>query len=153
MSLPQEACALIHSFGELVSGVPASEATLKEILAYFWQPRHLYFETEPDLRVEIEGHKHYKRKRGGETELVEELVTLYVHHLQDPIGPGNYRPRRVLFRGAVTSADDTEGFLKHLTKCRRIVRVVRAGGLCACGRLKLTNARLCAECAIREFLQ
>ena len=153
MSLPQEACALIQAFSELVPGVPASEEALRGILAHFWLPRHLYLEVEPDLRIEVEGHKHYKRKRGGGTELVEELVTLYVYHLEPPLANA-YRPRCVLYRGQVKKADDTEGFLKHLTECRRILGVVRAGGLCACGRrLKVDNSRLCADCAVREFLQ
>ena len=74
MSLPQEACALIQTFSELVPGVPASEETLKDMLAYFFQPRQLEMKPEPDLLIEIEGHTHYKRKRDGSTELVEEFV-------------------------------------------------------------------------------
>ena len=153
MSLPQEACALIQTFSELAPGVPASEETLKDMLAYFFQPRQLEVRPEPDLLIEIEGHRHFKRKRDGSTELTEEYVGLYLFKLKPPVSHG-YRPRRVLYYGHVKKQDDVDGFLKHLTECRRIVSAVRAGGMCACGeRLKLKNARLCADCAVREFLQ
>ena len=42
MSLPQEACALIQAFCELVPGVPTSEETLKDLLAHFWHPRQIH---------------------------------------------------------------------------------------------------------------
>ena len=83
-------------------------------------------------------------------------MDLYLLKLKPPLSqtPHSYRPRRVLYYGRVNKKDDVEGFLKHLTECRRIVGAVRAGGMCACGeRLKLKNARLCADCAVREFLQ
>ena len=108
---------------------------------------------KPDLLVEIEGQEHHKRKRGEEPELVSKDVHLWVYHLEPPLPLSGYRPKNKLYYGIVKSADDTDTFLKHLMEVHRIVQVVRAGGLCACGRLKLTKARLCADCAIREFLQ
>ena len=101
--------------------------------------------------MEIEHHTHYKRKRNGETELVEDFVSFYFMILLDPV-PGGYRPRRFLYRGEVNSPGDTEGFLKHLIEMRHVLRAVRAGGLCSCGeRLKVKKASFCAPCACKAF--
>ena len=151
--MPQEAMALVQAFSELVPGVPCDEETLGRLIAHFWTPHAiLRHEPEENLVMEIEHHTHYKRKRGGETELVEDFVSFYFFLLLAP-HPNNYRPRRVLYRGQVNCQCDTEAFLHNLMEMRRILRLVRAGGLCSsCGeRLKVERASLCAPCACKAF--
>ena len=153
--MPLEAMALVQAFSELVPGVPCSDETLKSLLAHFWKPGALLrHNPEDNLLLEIEHHARYKRKRGGGTELINEFVSFYVFLLQDPVGSHGYRPRRVLYHGHVDSRDDTDAFLKNLMEMRRILRVVRAGGLCSCGeRLKVEKASLCAPCACKAFFK
>ena len=147
--------ALVQAFSELVPGVPCDDETLKSLIAHFWKPHAiLHHSPEENVNMEIEHHTHYKRKRNGETELVEDYVSFYFMILLDPV-PGGYRPRRFLYRGQVSSRGDTEAFLNHLMEMRRILRLVRAGGLCSsCGeRLKVERASLCAPCACKAFWQ
>ena len=152
--MPQEAMALVQAFSELVPGVPCDDETLKGLMAYFWTPHAIMrHEPEDNLVLEIEHHTHYKRKRGGDLELVEDFVTFYFFVLLPP-HPNGFRPRRVLYRGQVNSRGDTEVFLKHLMEMRRVLRAIRAGGLCSCGeRLKVEKASLCAPCACKAFFK
>ena len=106
---------------------------------------------DDDLLIQIDCSKHLKRKRDGTHEVVRHEVSVCLSKLHEP---PRYYPRTALYRGTVQRKDDLQGCMEMLTECRRVLRLVRAGGLCSCNlRLKMEGARLCAKCACEEFLQ
>ena len=153
-NLPPEVCAMIEQFHELVPGVPSDEKTMTQMLEHFWEDKSAVLKRlEPGLEIQIGSEQHYKRKRDGTTEKVYHAVDFMVFKLLEP-QPNGFRPRIALYDGKVKQKDDIKGFMDQLTECRRVLRLVRAGGLCSCNRrLKIEGARLCAKCACEEFLQ
>ena len=146
---PEEVLSLISQFNEFVPGVPTS--TLKEITAYFWKGHYQTFEF-PGVEIEIMGTASYKRKRGGGTELEWRKICFHVRVFSGAPDAVGFRNRWSLYHGSVNSEEDTDGFLKHMLECRRILQLVRNGGLCDCGKaLKLHGSSKCIRCAIATF--
>ena len=145
---PEEVLSLISQFNEFVPGVPTS--TLKEITAYFWKGHYQTIEF-PGVEIEINGVASYKRKRGGGTELEWRKICFNVT-VFGGANPSGYRNRWIVYHGSINSEEDTDGFLNHMLECRRVLQLVRNGGLCDCGKaLKLVGANKCARCAIIAF--
>ena len=147
--VPAEVEALVQQFNELTPGVPTS--ALKEILPYFWKG-NLWSVTSDNAEVEIMGTASYKRKRGGGTELEWRKICFHVTIFPGAPNPNGYRNRWSRYNGSIDSEEDTDGFLKHMLECRRILQLVRNGGLCDCGKaLKLHGSSKCTRCAMAAF--
>ena len=146
--VPAEVEALVQQFNELTPGVPTN--ALKDVLAYFWKG-HCQIIEFPGIEIEIIGTASYKRKRGGGTELEWRKICFHVTVFAAP-NPNGYRNRWSLYNGSIDSEEDTDGFLKHMLECRRILQLVRNGGLCDCGKaLKLHGSSKCIRCAMAAF--
>ena len=152
MAMPEDALALIQEFTELVPGVPATDEIFNEILEYFWEQKGgVLKRLDNDLLIQISCSKGYTRKRDGTEELLYHEVSVCLSKLLEP---PHYVPRTPLYCGTVRRKDDLQGFMEKMMECRRVLQMVRAGGLCSCNRrLKMEGARLCAQCACEEFLQ